>query len=237
MKAYPEGTMKLAIEDQTIRIVVIDKDPMFALGLCSLLEKRPQIRALPHAPFDVLGSLQDHHTKDQIGSQTDIVLLDPPQFDLVPSRLVQRLRERFGMASLISYTNDLSMTQARSCLAAGFRGVLPRSIGLEQLEQAISVVHGGATCIDPTFANLFESAQSTTLVSRPRELTEREIYVLKSVAFGKSLKEIGLELELSSKTIETYKARGSSKLNLQGRRAIVEYAIRNGWVQSEERFG
>ena len=74
-----------------------------------------------------------------------------------------------------------------------------------------------------------------TSAPRQRELTEREIYVLKSVAFGKSLKEIGLELELSSKTIETYKARGSSKLNLQGRRAIVEYAIRNGWVQSEER--
>ena len=98
-------------------------------------------------------------------------------------------------------------------------------------------VYGGATCIDPTFANLFETTQASAVGQRPRELTEREIYVLKSVAFGKSLKEIGLELSLSSKTIETYKARGSSKLNLQGRRAIVEYAIRNGWVQSEERFG
>ena len=66
---------------------------------------------------------------------------------------------------------------------------------------------------------------------RPRDLTDREAYVLKSVARGKSLKEIGLELALSSKTIETYKARGSTKLNLQGRRAIVEYAIRSGWVQ------
>ncbi len=222
-------------EDQIIQMVVIDKDPMFALGLCSLLEKRPHIRAAARAPADVLETFQDHHAKDETVPPVDIVLLDPAQLDLIPSKLVQRLRERFGTRSLISYTNDLSMTLARSCLAAGFRGVLPRTIGLEQLEQAISAVHGGATCIDPTFANLFETAQPTTSVSRPRELTEREIYVLKSVAFGKSLKEIGLEL--SSKIIETYKARGSSKLNLQGRRAIVEYAIRNGWVQSEERFG
>ena len=227
----------MSAEDQIIQMVVIDKDPMFALGLCSLLEKRPQIRASARTPSDVLDAIQDQHATDQIGSPIDLVLLDPAQLDLSPAKLVQRLRERFGTRSLISYTNDLSMTLARSCLAAGFRGVLPRSIGLEQLEQAISAVHGGATCIDPTFANLFESAQSTASVPRPRELTEREIYVLKSVAFGKSLKEIGLELELSSKTIETYKARGSSKLNLQGRRAIVEYAIRNGWVQSEERFG
>lgn len=227
----------MPVADQAISMVVIDKDPMFAMGLCALLEKKSEIQAVARAPSDVLETSQDHPAKDQTGQQVDIVLLDPAQLDLIPSKLVQRLQERFGTRSLISYTNDLSMTLARSCLAAGFRGVLPRTIGLEQLEQAISAVHGGATCIDPTFANLFESAPSTASVSRPRELTEREIYVLKSVAFGKSLKEIGLELELSSKTIETYKARGSSKLNLQGRRAIVEYAIRNGWVQSEERFG
>ena len=227
----------MPVADQAISMMVIDKDPMFAMGLCALLEKKSEIQAVARAPSDVLETFQDQNAKDQTGPQVDIVLLDPAQLDLIPSKLVQRLQERFGTRSLISYTNDLSMTLARSCLAAGFRGVLPRSIGLEQLEQAISAVHGGATCIDPIFANLFESAQSTTSVSRPRELTERETYVLKSVAFGKSLKEIGLELELSSKTIETYKARGSSKLNLQGRRAIVEYAIRNGWVQSEERFG
>ena len=216
-------------DNQIIQIAVIDKDPMFALGLCSLLEKQAQIRAFACVPADVLETAQE--------PQADIVLLDPAQLDLVPAKLAQRLRERFGARSLISYTNDLSMTLARSCLAAGFRGVLPRSIGLVQLERAISTVYGGATCIDPTFANLFETAQSPAPMSRSRDLTEREIYVLKSVAFGKSLKEIGLELDLSSKTIETYKARGSSKLNLQGRRAIVEYAIRNGWVQSEERFG
>jgi DNA-binding CsgD family transcriptional regulator len=50
------------------------------------------------------------------------------------------------------------------------------------------------------------------------------------VARGKSLKEIGYELALSSKTVETYKSRGTSKLNISGRREIVEYAIRCGWV-------
>ena len=98
---------------------------------------------------------------------------------------------------------------------------------------AIAAVKGGATCIDPSFATLFEPVAANRPQSRSQTLTDREAYVLKSVAFGKSLKEIGLELALSSKTIETYKARGSSKLNLQGRRAIVEYAIRSGWVKAE----
>ncbi|OYU37463.1 MAG: hypothetical protein CFE33_20565 [Pseudorhodobacter sp. PARRP1] len=234
--------MKLTSEDLAIRLLVIDKDPMFAMGLCSLLEKQPQIRAASRTPQEALAIFQDQNpTVDNVaqtnGAHVDIALLDPAQFDLVPLKLMVGLRAKLGICSAISYTNDLSTTLARSCLSAGFRGVLPRSIGLDQLQNAISVVHGGATCIDPIFANLFEAAQPMATASRPRDLTDREIYVLKSVAFGKSLKEIGLELALSSKTIETYKARGSSKLNLQGRRAIVEYAIRNGWVQSEERFG
>lgn len=227
----------MAVADQAISMVVIDKDPMFALGLCALLEKSSGIQAASGNLSDLVETSQDHLPTDGGAAQVDIVVLDPAQLDLAPFKLVQRLRDRFGARSLISYTNDLSMALARSCLAAGFRGVLPRSLGLEQLVQAILAVYGGATCIDPTFAKLFETNQSTPSLPHPRELTEREIYVLKSVAFGKSLKEIGLELELSSKTIETYKARGSSKLNLQGRRAIVEYAIRNGWVQSEDRLG
>lgn len=222
-------------EDQTLHLVVIDKDPMFALGLCALLEKRPQIRAFAKSPADLMEAA--HDPASQNTTPVDMVLLDPAQLDLIPAKLAQRLFERFGTRRLISYTNDPSTALAKACLASGFRGVLPRSIGLEQLEQAISVVHGGATCIDPSFSNLFEAAQPMSGTLRQRDLTEREIYVLKSVAFGKSLKEIGLELALSSKTIETYKARGSSKLNLQGRRAIVEYAIRNGWVQSQERLG
>ena len=221
----------MATEDRTIRMVVIDRDSMFALGLCALLEKRPQMQSCAFSPTDLLGA-----ARDQIIEATDIALLDPAQIDLLPSQLAQRLRDRFAARCIISYTNDMSTTLARACLSAGFRGVLPRSAGLEQLEAAISAVHGGATCIDPVFAHLFDNSQPARASPRTRDLTERETYVLKSVAFGKSLKEIGLELDLSSKTIETYKARGSSKLNLQGRRAIVEYAIRNGWVQSEERI-
>jgi len=58
------------------------------------------------------------------------------------------------------------------------------------------------------------------------------LFVLKSVAHGKSMKEIGKELALSYKTVETYKARGISKLKLSGRRQIVEFAIAQGWVES-----
>ncbi|MEO6300728.1 MAG: response regulator transcription factor, partial [Paracoccaceae bacterium] len=218
------------VDDVNIRMVVLDKDPIFALGLCSLLEKRPDIQATAFSCADLFEpaiSVND--------DMPDIALVDPGQFDLTPYQLAHRLKLRFGARGIIGYTADTPITEVRSCLAAGFSGILPRDAGLEPLMAAIAAVHGGAVCIDPSYVKLFEVTPLTRPATKTRDLTEREIYVLKAVAFGKSLKEIGLELELSSKTIETYKARGSSKLNLQGRRAIVEYAIRSGWVQAEER--
>ena len=123
----PEGIPIMIAEDQIINLVVIDKDPIFALGLCSLLEKRPDVRASAFGPADLLEFGQDHHSDGLMQPQVDIALLDPAQVDLTAGQLAKRLRERFGARSLISYTNDLSHDAGRASLAAGFRGVLPRS--------------------------------------------------------------------------------------------------------------
>ncbi len=206
-----------------IQIAVIDQNPMLASGICSLLEKRPNVRAT-RLDIPEQGELV-------ITTNFDVVIIDPTQTDLSPAELCLILGIRSGSPNVIGYFSDVSAAPARACIAAGFRGFLPKTTAFEALQTAIDAVLVGALYIDAAFADLlFEPARPLPGL-RPRDLTDREAYVLKSVARGKSLKEIGIELALSSKTIETYKARGSTKLNLQGRRAIVEYAIRSGWVQ------
>jgi DNA-binding NarL/FixJ family response regulator len=196
---------------------------MLALGICSLLEKRPSMRAVSVV-------MPEHGSRAQV-ADFDIAIIDPGQTDLLPSEIATILSSQVGSVGLIGYFSDVSVISARACIAAGFRGFLPKTAAIDALHSAIAAVQGGALYIDATFADLLYEPPAPRPSARSRDLTDREVYVLKSVARGKSLKEIGLELALSSKTIETYKARGSTKLNLQGRRAIVEYAIRSGWVQ------
>ena len=208
---------------QIITIAVYDQNPMLALGICSLLEKRPGVRAVPF----LLSAIND----STLCAQFDVAIIDPSQTPITPADLAKCLRAQLGSARLIGYFGNVSVATARSCIAAGFRGFLPKTAEFDTLETAIAAANGGALYIDETFADLLYEPPKVQANVRLQDLTDRETYVLKSVARGKSLKEIGLELELSSKTIETYKARGSTKLNLQGRREIVEYAIRSGWVQ------
>lgn len=211
------------IEPPITKIAVFDQNPMLALGICSLLEKQPHLRAMP--------LLMPDQNVNTLVADFDVAIIDPGQSDMAPAELVAMLNARFGRPGVIGYFADISVNSARECISAGFRGFLPKSAALDALQTAITAIKSGALYIDGTFADLICEPRAARPMPKLRDLTDREAYVLKSVARGKSLKEIGLELALSSKTIETYKARGSTKLNLQGRRAIVEYAIRSGWVQ------
>ncbi len=206
-----------------IKIAVLDPNPMLASGICSMLERHPNVQATPMS--------MPNTAETSVIITYDVAIIDPSQSDLTPADIAAIADARLGTPSLIGYFSDTSIALARACIASGFRGFLPKTSSFDSLQTAISAVLDGALYIDATFANLLCEAPKARPSFRPRDLTDREAYVLKSVARGKSLKEIGLELALSSKTIETYKARGSTKLNLQGRRAIVEYAIRSGWVQ------
>jgi DNA-binding NarL/FixJ family response regulator len=65
------------------------------------------------------------------------------------------------------------------------------------------------------------------------ELSEREAEVVKRIAHGHSNKEIASQLNLSVKTVETYRARAMEKLGLESRAALVRYALEQGWLRSD----
>jgi DNA-binding CsgD family transcriptional regulator len=62
-------------------------------------------------------------------------------------------------------------------------------------------------------------------------LSDREAEVARLTAAGHSNKEIAIRLELSVKTVETYRARGMEKLGLQSRADLVRYAVQQGWLK------
>jgi DNA-binding NarL/FixJ family response regulator len=63
------------------------------------------------------------------------------------------------------------------------------------------------------------------------ELSEREAEVLRLIARGYSNKEIGAQLHISAKTVDTYRARSMEKLGLSSRADIVTYALEHGWLK------
>lgn len=207
-----------------LSIAIIDANPLLADGIAALLTQDESFAV--RAVF--LGTQPD----ETLAGGFDVIIIDPAQVDVTPAQLARDLRGRG--AAMVAYCSSLSESLAHDCIFAGFHGVLPKTVSFDVLKIALATAAGGGIFIDKAFAAAIAprvgAEDPSPAPVQDRRLSERELFVLKSVAHGKSLKEIGRELDLSSKTIETYKARGTSKLNLSGRRQIVEFAIAQGWV-------
>lgn len=215
----------MTLADLRLSIAIIDGNPLLADGIAALLRQDPSFTARTEFLGPGLGPSQP--------DRFDVVIIDPAQLEISPAELAQDLRQRAG--AMVAYCSSLSEDLARACILAGFHGVLPKTVSFDVLKIALATTARGGIFIDAAFAAAIAppagAEDPPPAPAQDARLSARELFVLKSVALGKSMKEIGNELALSSKTIETYKARGSSKLNLSGRRQIVEFAISQGWVE------
>jgi two-component system, NarL family, nitrate/nitrite response regulator NarL len=211
-----------------IHIVMFDTNPLLAEGLCALLNSADGYLAQSVVLHE------DGIPELPVGPTPNIVLVDPTQVSQSPVEIVTQLSEIGSNGALVGYCANASVDIARDFLSVGFRGFLSKTSSFTTLCAALDVVIAGGVYLDAAFAPALLGSASYVVDQNTgtKPLSDREFVVLKSVALGMSMKEIGTAMDLSSKTVETYKARASSKLKLQGRREIVDFAIRNGWVQT-----
>jgi len=135
---------------------------------------------------------------------------------------------------VLSMHNDTNYL--RQLLAVGASGYILKHTAADNLIQAVRVVAAGGTYLEPSLAEhvFAHYVQGTTLSTKAlgMALSEREMEVVQRVAQGYSNKDIALQLILSIKTVETYRARAMSKLGINGRVALVRYALEHGWLHA-----
>jgi two-component system invasion response regulator UvrY len=114
---------------------------------------------------------------------------------------------------------------------AGAQGYITKNSATEELIKAVQKLLEGGRYVSPALAEHL----ATTLTSeagRPlhEALSDRELQVLRMLASGMSVKEIGFELNLSEKTISTYRTRVLEKMNMRTAAQLMRYAIRTDLV-------
>jgi DNA-binding NarL/FixJ family response regulator len=119
-------------------------------------------------------------------------------------------------------------------LDAGASGYALKRSACDELVRAVRVVAAGGTYVDPALSgHLLRPAargRSTARVAAV-SLSERETEVVKLLAEGLTMKEMAVQLSLSPRTLETYRARALEKLELKTRAELVRYAIQRGWLK------
>ena len=168
----------------------------------------------------------------------DVVVMDLSMPELNGLQATERLRAEQPAVKVVALTvHEDASYLLQLCKAGAVGYVLKRSAG-DDLIRAIRTVAGGAVYYDASMASKALRDRAGEPVSKgarsTAELSVREKEVLRLLAWGYSNKEIAGSLRLSIKTVETYRVRVGEKLGLRSRTDMVQYALRQGWLNEAQ---
>jgi DNA-binding NarL/FixJ family response regulator len=209
-----------------IRVLIADDHEIVRRGLHDILTTR-------------LGEVKVGEAKDAneavsllIGGEWDLLLLDinmPGRSGLEVLAEAKRIRPKTPVLVLTSYPEEQFAMRA---LKLGASGYLTKQSASDELVTAVQRVLAGRKYVTASLAEHLASSFSEAGDAAPHEaLSHRELQVLRLIALGKSIKEIAAELNLSEKTVATYRSRLAEKTGLRTNVEIARYALRQGLVE------
>jgi DNA-binding NarL/FixJ family response regulator len=205
-----------------IRVIIADDHPIVRAGMKQVLADSGDIRVVAEA--DSGEALIQKIQK----SDYEVVLLDitmPGVGGLETLKRIKTLKPNQPVLMLSIHSEEQF---ALRTMKAGAAGYLTKGSAPEELVKAIRQVAGGRKYISPDFVEKLADELHHNLKRLPHErLSDRELQVLCMMANGKTVSAIAAELNISVKTVSTYRTRIIEKMGLSTNAEIIGYAIRN----------
>lgn len=214
-----------------IRILLVDDHTLVRSGLRLLLEKDHDI--------EVVGEAANAADAICIVEQMcpDIVLMDITLPDSDGISATRRILHQCPQTRVIALTMHAEDAYLIKFLETGGVGYIRKSAADRDLIRAIQAVMKGEIFLQPEGIQLMARRYRTSPYSAeaqqgPEILSDREREVMVWVAKGYTCREIGEQLALSPRTVETYRQRIMEKLNLKHRSEMVEFALRHHLIEA-----
>lgn len=192
-----------------IKIVVIDKHPVIRVAFDLFFKEDSNItlvKTLQNASdaFDYLAS-----------NVVDVVITEIDLPDLNGITALRAIKKSYENTQVIMFSSQPEEVYAISTLKAGASGYINKGADLNIVKDAILKVNRGETYLSDSIAkHLIYNDTRNLLSSKFKKLSSREIEVLKLLSQGRKNKEIASELEISEKTVSTYKTRLYKKMEV-----------------------
>lgn len=122
---------------------------------------------------------------------------------------------------------------ARRALGNGAAGYVLKEAADDELVEAVRRAAAGDTYLNPRLGAALAAAPPKP-AGPPDDLTEREVEILRLIALGHTNVEIGEQLYLSVRTVESHRAHIQQKLRRSSRAELVRYALDHGLLEEEE---
>ncbi len=206
----------------SIKVVLADDHAIIRQGLAPLLEAEAGIELLAQAgngqeAWELIESLRP-----------DVAILDISMPEMTGFEVTRKVVDAGFHTQVILLTMHDDPSAVLEAQDAGASGYVLKDNSFEELVQAVHAVVAGGSFVTPSvqekLRELQREGKTTALLSK------REREVMKLVAQGQSSKEIGRIMDISPRTVDTYRQRLMDKLDLHTLADVVRYAVRTGMV-------
>lgn len=203
-----------------IRIVIVDDHALVREGVTRLLEEAPDLR--------VIGSFDDDTAAVRFAARAepDVAIVGVAMWRTSGIDLARRLRAVSPKTRLLMLSMHARPEYVQQAFRAGANGYVLKEAAGAEVVAAVRAVHAGKRYLS---AGIALRASGEAVVEDPLErLSAREMEVLKLVVEGNTSHEVAQLLGLSPKSIDTYRSRLMTKLDVDHLTALVKFAIRRG---------
>jgi len=210
-----------------INVLIADDHAVVRKGIMQILSVEPDIRVLGEASNsdEVMSQLYMH--------EWDVFVLDitmPGKNGLDVMIEVKQRRPEINVLILSMHPEEEIAMRA---LKTGASGYLTKDSVPDELIKAIRKVYKGGRYISSTLAESLAFSFDKDTSRPPHEyLSKREFQVMSLIASGNSLSQIADELNLSIKTVSTYRTRILEKMNMKSNVELTHYSIKHRLVVS-----
>ena len=233
MMTTPEASnLTNAPHETKLRVLLADDHAILREGLAMLIGGQEDMTVIAQADNgrDAVRMAREE--------QPDVAVLDVSMPEMGGAEAAEVIRKECPDVRGLALTRHADQAYVRRLLQAGASGYVLKKGAADALINAIRVVAKGGTYVEPQLAGAllqrtFGRTPAETAGEATPMLSAREEEVLRSIAWGRSNKEIAAELGLSIKTVESYKAVALEKLQLRNRSDIVRYAVSRGWLSAD----
>lgn len=208
-----------------IKIMLADDHHIVRAGIRQLLESEKDIQVLAEAgDGEEAKSLIQRH-------KPDVAVLDiqmPKASGIEVTRWLRANMPEVGVLILTAYDDD---PYVMAVLQAGANGYVLKTARTNELIQAVRDVYEGKSALDASItkklmANVFKRPETNSV----EPLTDRELEVLRLAAKGFTNKAIGMQLNISDRTVQGHLAHIFAKLQATSRTEAVMRAVSLGWI-------
>ncbi|HEX7682184.1 MAG TPA: response regulator transcription factor [Trinickia sp.] len=207
---------------ETIKVLLVDDHTVVRNGVRLMLSSAADIEVAAEAA-SAIEAVQAINAQRFDVALVDIALPGKNGLDLL--KALQVSHPALAVLILSTYAEDIYAMRALKLGAAGY---LTKDSSASTLIEAVRKASKGGKYVSPSLAEKFASVIGGKPAATHEVLSDRELEVLKLLARGESLVNIGERLHLSPKTVTTYRSRILDKMGLGSNAELTRYALENG---------